>query len=74
MNIFTTLTDAIPNSPVTWTIWAVLILVSQWRGIIMLSLVPCTMVLALFASTDRSERATRLFEILLDRLARGGKK
>ncbi|KZL30485.1 MULTISPECIES: hypothetical protein [Rhodococcus] len=74
MNIFTTLTDAVPNSPVAWIFSAVLILVLQWRGIIMLSLVPCTLALALFASADRSERATRLFEILLNRLARGGKK
>lgn len=40
----------------------------------MLTVVPCTLLLALLGSPDRSERAFRLLDVLLNRLGGGGEQ
>ncbi|RQO43005.1 hypothetical protein DBV08_27210 [Rhodococcus sp. KBW08] len=74
MKFLTTLAEATPNSPPALIIWAVAFLLTRWRGIIMLTMVPCTLLLALLGSADRSERAFRLLDVLLNRLGGGGEQ
>lgn len=74
MKFLITLAEAMPNSPAALIIWAVAFLLTRRRGVIMLTVFPCTLLVALLGSADRSERAFRLLDVLLNRLGGGGEQ